>query len=115
MAQVRIILISVLAFLCFTNDSCLASSHWQVQRETSQQYSEKTLIIFYQGKSGKARLLRAVKRYKAKVIYNYNNFNSIAISIPDGKTLEQSIRYFKKVKGVIAVNKDYINKLDTAE
>jgi hypothetical protein len=80
--------------------------------DASQNYSPRTLIIYYDGKRGKARLLKDVKRYKAKVMYKYGIINAIAITIPEGKSLDESIKHFENVKGVLSVNKDYIYHLD---
>ncbi len=77
------------------------------------EYSRNTLIIFYDGDAGPELLMKAIKSFGAGIIYQYRTLNGVAISIPKGKTLEESIRFFKKVKGVIAVNKDYISHLDT--
>lgn len=54
--------------------------------------------------------MKAVKAYKATVLYDYKNFNGIAIKIPEGTSLEAAIEYFKKVKGVLQVNRDGIYK-----
>jgi hypothetical protein len=104
----------IFAFLCdgisaqkrIENDTIPADEH------TSEQFSPKTLIIFFAGRKSKTRLLKAVKRYKAKVIYQYRMMNGMAIAIPDGKTLDESITYFEHVKGVISVQKDRICHLD---
>jgi|GEM_PF-3913242 len=79
---------------------------------TEEQYSPSTLIIFYDGSVGKEPLLQAVEKYKAEIIYDYKNFNSIAIRIPDGVSIQDAIGYFSKVEGVISVNRDAIYHLD---
>lgn len=81
-------------------------------KQSREQFNPKTLIIFFNGRSSRTRLLKAVRRYKAKVIYQYRMMNGIAISIPDGKNLDASINYFEHVKGVISVQKDHICHLD---
>jgi hypothetical protein len=81
-------------------------------KKDSTRYSPSTLIIYYDQQVGKKELLKAVKEYGATILYQYNNFNGIAISIPKGKTLDESILFFEKVKGVLSVHKDYIYKLD---
>ncbi len=75
------------------------------------EYSPSTLIISYDAEIGKETLLGAVKDYGAEIIYDYNIINAIAIKIPEGKTLQESIEYFRKVKGVLAVEKDRIYHL----
>ena len=74
-------------------------------------HSDKTLIILYDGKSGKKSLMKAVKKYGATVIYEYKTFDSIAIRLPEGKNVDEAKEYFEKVKGVIQVNYDRIMHL----
>ena len=38
--------------------------------------------------------------------------SALAVRIPDGKTLDESIEYFEKVKGVVSVSKDRIYQID---
>lgn len=81
-------------------------------KQDSTQYNPKTLIIYYNQDSGKKNIVEAVKQYGATILYMYTNINGIAISIPESKTLEESIQYFKKIKGVSEVTKDYKYKID---
>jgi len=85
------------------------------QNNDNRLYSKSTLIIFYDADIGKSYLLKAIKAYHAKILYQYNNFNGMAIAIPTEKKLEESIHYFEKVKGVVSVNRDMIYKLDNVE
>ena len=62
-------------------------------------HSDNTLIILYDGKSGK------------KSLYEYKTFDSIAIRLPEGKNVDEAKEYFEKVKGVIQVNYDRIMHL----
>ena len=48
----------------------------------------------------------------AEIKYDYKNINSIAITIPANKKLKDAEKFFKSVKGVILVNRDYINKVN---
>jgi hypothetical protein len=84
----------------------------RIIRPHTGEYNSHTLIIFYDVQIGNKALLKAVQSYGAKILYQYKNFNGIAISIPDNKTLDESITYFQKVKGVLSVNKDRIYHLD---
>lgn len=79
--------------------------------------SPTTLIIWYDasGKSNKKTLLKAVKDYKAEVIYDYKTFNGIAIKIPDGTDINSAITYFKKVKGVLQVNRDHVMSIQDSQ
>lgn len=88
------------------NDSCPQRQY------TDEQFSPKTLIIYYDGNKGKMNLKRAIRKYKATIIYQYNIINAFAISIPEGEILDASIAYFRKIRGVLGVEKDRICHLD---
>ena len=75
--------------------------------------SPNTLIIFYDVAIGKEPLLAAVEEYNASILYQYNNFNSIAIKIPEGAEIEDAIEFFSGVEGVLQVNRDHIIEIDT--
>ena len=81
-------------------------------QQTGLMYSKNTLIISYDEGIGKVPLQRAVRKYGAKVIYDYRIISALAVRIPDGKTLDESIEYFEKVKGVVSVSKDRIYQID---
>lgn len=81
-------------------------------KKDSTQYNPRTLIIYYNQDNGKKNIVEAVKQYGATILYTYSNINGIAISIPENKTLEESIQYFKKIKGVLEVTKNYKYKID---
>lgn len=74
-------------------------------------HSDNTLIIHYDGKSGKKSLMKAVKKYGATVIYEYKTIDSISIRLPEGKNVDEAKEHFEKVKGVIQVNYDRIMHL----
>jgi len=78
----------------------------------AEEYSPRTLIIFYDAEVGKAPLLKAVKRLKAEVMYDYKNFNGIAIALPEGSDIHEAMRQLQQVKGVLQVNRDRIMRLD---
>ena len=65
----------------------------------------------YDQETGKGPLLKAVKEYKAEVIYDYSIIPGMAIKKPDEKTLEETMLYFKKVKGVVSVEYDHVYHL----
>lgn len=71
-------------------------------KSTTNQY---TLIIFYDEKSGKKQLLDSVSRYGGEVIYDYKNFNSLAVKIAN-KPKADAIHYFQGLNGVLQVNLD---------
>lgn len=68
--------------------------------------SPSTLIIYYSGNSKK--VLKLAKKIGAKVLYNYNSFNAVAIRKPDDLTLAETKERFEKLKGVLQVTYDHI-------
>lgn len=76
------------------------------------QFSPRILIISYDKEVGKGPLLKAIKDYGAEIIYDYSIIPGMAIRIPEGKDIHDAIKYFKKVKGVVAVERDHIYHLD---
>ncbi len=69
------------------------------------------LIIFYQPETGKAPLLEAARDYGSEVLYQYQNFNCVAVTVPGNKTVAKAIRYYKKVRGVLEVTEDKAQQL----
>ena len=56
-------------------------------------------------------MLRALTMIKAQVIYQYTNFNGLAITKPTDMTIEETIAYLEHVKGVLQVSRDAIYQL----
>ena len=75
------------------------------------EYSPNVLIIMYDTEIGKEPLAAAVRQYGAEIIYDYSIIPGMAIRIPEGRTLEEAIAFFKKVDGVLTVEKDRIYHL----
>ena len=48
---------------------------------------------------------------KAQVIYQYTNFHGLAITKPTDMTIEETIAYLERVKGVLQVSRDAIYQL----
>lgn len=64
------------------------------------------LIIWYDSKTGKKPLLRAVRRKRCKHIYDYKMLSGIAVSLPPHADKQQLMQYFRGVKGVLGVQED---------
>jgi len=79
--------------------------------EDEPDVSPSTLIIFYDDSIGSESLLKAVEDYKAELIYNYRTMHGIAIRIPTNKNIQDAIKYFQSIEGVITVNRDRRMKL----
>ena len=82
----------------------------QMLQQTGEQLT-RNLIIFYDREQGVAALLAAAQSYGADVIYQYQHLHGIAVAIPEGKEMQDAIRYFERVKGVLQVNQDSILQL----
>ena len=83
----------------------------EVPSKPQKLHSDNTLIIYYDSKSGKKTLMKAIKKYGATVIYDYKNISSIAIKLPEGKNVDEAKAHFEKVKGVIHVDYDKILRI----
>ena len=75
-------------------------------RQAGLAYSPNTLIIYYDEGVGDGPLKKAVAKYNAEVVYDYSIISALTIRIPDGKTLEDATKFFRKVKGVVEVSKN---------
>lgn len=76
-----------------------------------QEHSPNVFLVMYDAEVGKEPLLKAIKTYKCEVIYDYSIINGMALKKPEGKSLEETMRYFKGVKGVLTVEYDHITRL----
>ena len=76
-----------------------------------EDFSPTTLIIMYDSIVGKEPLLKAIKDYKAEIIYDYHIIPGMAIKKPDDKTLDEAIELFRRVDGVVSVERDRIIRL----
>lgn len=66
----------------------------------------RVLIIWYDSKTGKKPLLKAVRRKRCKLIYDYKMLSGIAICLPQHADKRQMMQYFNDVKGVLGVQED---------
>ena len=66
------------------------------------------LIISVDKDIGKGPLKKAIEEYQAEVLYDYNIINSMAIKIPPNKNIDDAIKFFQKVEGVIGIEKDSV-------
>ena len=70
-----------------------------------------SLIISYDSEASLAGLKKAIETYGAEIVYEYNNFNMLTISVPQNKTDEQATQYFEKVKGVLSVERNRLMQI----
>ncbi|MBQ6209155.1 MAG: hypothetical protein IJK42_05220 [Prevotella sp.] len=83
-----------------------------IERRNIGEFTPNTLLIMYDKEVGKEPLVKAIKAYKAEIIYDYGKVTGFAIRIPEGKKIDDAILYFKKVEGVKSVECDRIYHID---
>ncbi len=87
-------------------------SSCKVTKSLQDNAANETLIIYYLPDVGNSGLLSAAKKYGSKILYIYKNINGIAVTVPDGKTMQEAMKYYEKVNGVLSVTKDQKMQLD---
>ena len=75
------------------------------------EHSANVFLVMYDAEIGKQPLLNAIKDYKVEIIYDYRMMSGMALKKPDDKTLEETIAFFKRVKGVVSVEYDRVYHL----
>lgn len=108
---VPLILIAQIALLFFTSCGMKQKVVELQQQEYAPEHSPSVLIIMYDQETGKEPLLKAIKEYKAEIIYDYSIIPGMAIKKPNDRSLEETMQYFKKVKGVVSVEYDHVYHL----
>jgi len=80
-------------------------------QQVDQEHSPHVFLVMYDAEVGKEPLQKAIKAYKCEVIYDYKIINGMALKKPESKTLEETMHYFRGVKGILSVEYDRINHL----
>ena len=75
------------------------------------EHSPNVFLVMYDEKVGKEHLQKAIKEYKCEIVYAYGMINGMALKKPEDKTLEETMQYFRGVKGVLTVEYDHIIRL----
>lgn len=75
------------------------------------EHSPDVFLIMYDAEIGKDPLLEAIREYGCEIVYDYGIINGMALKKPEDKTLEETMQYFKNVKGVTNVEYDHIIRL----
>ena len=82
-----------------------------IKKDVLPEHSPNVFLVMYDAEIGKEPLLKAIKDYKVEIIYDYNIINGMALKKPDNKSLEETMQYFKMVKGVTHVEYDHVYRL----
>ena len=75
------------------------------------EHSPNVFLVMYDEKVGKEPLQKAINEYKGEIVYDYGIINGMALKKPEDKTLEETMQYFKGIKGVTTVEYDHIIRL----
>ena len=82
-----------------------------IKKDDVREHSPNVFLIMYDAEVGKEPLQKAIKEYKCEIVYDYGIINGMALKKPEDKTLEETMQYFKTVKGVTNVEYDNIIRL----
>ena len=113
--KIFLLLFTVFLFNTFTakgvcgegvKDTCAVSD------SANKEFNSHVVIVYYDKNVGKRFLLKAAKKWGSEIVYNYMIIPAVALTVPANRNLETTIKYFRKVKGVLQVNRDRICHLD---
>lgn len=107
---------ATLAFSSCNNRNVSAAEPVEVSEPTDPRkegkFSPDVVIASYDGAEAKARLMAEAEKIGATVVYDYGNFNMVALRKSEGKTLQGTIETLKQVEGVLGVVEDQMCELD---
>ena len=83
----------------------------QIGERPEPKHSPNVFLVMYDADIGKEPLLKAIQDYKVEVIYDYRMMNGMALKKPDDRSLEETMAFFRKVKGVLSVEYDHVYHL----
>lgn len=93
--------------------ACLSPKNTVEKKSDLSEYPERrNLIILYEKKTDKQFIEEAIEAYRAEIIYRYDQLKGFAVRIPDDRSINAGIAYFKKVKGVKQVSQGKRYQLD---
>lgn len=83
------------------------------QGAVSQQAQEsQVFIIFYdKTQTNTKQLVEQGRKWHVELVYDYRNLNGLAIRIPNKNDVESVKEAYRKMKGVLSIEKDQINQL----
>ena len=99
---------ATVATACATRGEATMAVH---SAELQGDFSPTTVIVMVDSVVGKEPLREAVARCGATIIYDYNIIPGMAIAKPETMTLDEAIDYFRRVEGVVSVERDRIIRL----
>ena len=103
----------IMAFTaCGTKQQQAEMEKTRLERRDIGEFTPNTLLIMYDKEVGKTPLEKAIESYQAEIIYDFGKVAGFAIRIPEGKKIDDAISFFKKVEGVVSVERDRIYHID---
>ena len=110
LSHIILITLTVLFVSCRTRHTVEPSVPIQAQH-IEQEHSPDVFLVMYDKKTGREPLLKAIKKFQCEIVYDYNFINSMALKKPDAKSLEDTMHFFRGVKGVLTVEYNHIIRL----
>ena len=114
----RLVFLSVLFVFCACSSQKTLTANTPVAGEnTSDKTSEwlstnRVLIVFYEAGLGRRHLMKQAKKLNCSIIYDYHNFNAVALKVPEEANIDDVIARLRQTKGVLQVSRDHVYKLD---
>ena len=108
---VVLIYLVALLFLCSCRTKQQIDAVSPISHEYVPEHSPNVFLVMYDAEIGKEPLLKAIKEYKCEIVYDYGIITGMTLKKPKDKTLEETMQYFKTVKGVTHVEYDHIYRL----
>lgn len=111
---IPLILIAQIALILLTSCRTRQTAEWPAtnpKQYFEQEHSPNVFLVMYDAEVGKEPLLDAIKKYGCEIVYDYKIIDGMALKKPEKKSLEETMLYFKGVKGVLTVEYDRINHL----
>ena len=106
-----LILLALIALTSCKTKQAVEVSAPMKSHKYEPEHSPNVFLVMYDMEIGKEPLQKAIEEYKCEVIYDYNIINGMALKKPKDKTLEETMQFFKNVKGVTNVEYDHIIRL----
>lgn len=75
-------------------------------------YTPSVLIAYYEPTVGSAALKAAIAEMGASIVYDYQNFNAVALRLPPNVSPQKAIGTLSEIKGVLSVQPDGKVELD---
>ena len=105
-----LIMLAVMFVSCRTRQAVESSFPLQAQH-IEQEHSPDVFLVMYDKETGREPLLKAIKEFQCEIVYDYNFINGMALKKPDAKSLEDTMQFFRGVKGVLTVEYNHIIRL----